>query len=156
MQNVFQAFRRGALALATETMAYTETHQRYGLSQDDWALLTQKEPWNVDQRRRVRSLISECVTISLTVAGLPAQSLPAQYVAAVIATIVSPANLIVAAHAAPESYDATGAANVEQTFQVTPVRSEQMLSLIMLYAGGFGSEPNANVTGQVDLSEDKK
>jgi hypothetical protein len=154
--NMFELFKVGAMALATPTMEYAAVHRDHGLSAADWDIVTSKEPWTPTQRRQARSIIAECVQISLTIAGLPAQSLPAQYVAAVITAIVAPVNLLVAASSAPESFDALGAANVETEFQVHPVKREQMQSLVLLYAGGFRSEPMAAQTGQTDLNEDKK
>lgn len=153
--NMFDCFRRGAMGLATQAMQYSSVHAQYGLSQDDWELLTSPVPWNVEERRRVRSVLAEAVQISLTIAGLPAQSLPAQYVAAVISIVVAPTNRLVAATRAPESFDAMGAANVEQPFKVTPVSIEQMQSLVMLYSGGWSSEPTAAHTGQVKPEKEK-
>lgn len=154
--NHFQIFRQGALSLVTETMAYTKIHRQYGLSQDDWELLTQPEPWNVQQRQRARSIIAEAVTISLTIAGLPAQALPAQYVAAVIATVVRPANMLVASTRAPEAFDAMNASGIMSSTEVQPVTVEQMQSLVMAYAGGAGvNEPNGMTTKRLDTEVDK-
>ncbi len=154
--NHFEVFRNGALCLASKTMEYSETHRKYGLSKDDWELLTQKEPWNTSQRARVRSMIAEAVTISLTIAGLPAQTLPAQYVAAVIATVVQPANLLVASTRAPEAFDAMDASGMMSKSEVRSVTIEQMQSLVMAYAGGAGiSEPNGMSTKMLDTDEKK-
>ena len=139
--NMFEIFKTGALAMVNETMAYSEIHQKFGLSADDWKLVTQKELWTVEERQRVRSILQECVQISLTVAGLPGQNLPAQYVAAVIAHIVSPSNLLVASTRAPEAFDAVNAAGLQGEHQVKPVPVEMMQALVMAYAGGAASEP---------------
>lgn len=139
--NMFNVYRTGALALVTETMAYTAIHRQYGLSQADWELVTQKEPWNVEQRQKARSIIAECVMISLTISGLPAQQLPAQYVAAVIAHIVAPSNMLVASTRAPEAFDAQAASGMQQEHEVKPVPVEQMQALVMAYAGGAADEP---------------
>lgn len=143
--NMFNVFRQGALALVTPTMAYTGVHRENGLSSEDWKLVTQPEPWNVQQRQRARSIIAECVMISLTIAGLPAQSLPAQYVAAVIAHIVSPANMLVASTRAPEAFDAVAASGMVQAQEIKPVSVEQMQALVMAYAGGASGEPPAHM-----------
>jgi len=143
--NMFNAFRQGAMCLVTETMAYTAIHREYGLSKEDWTMLTQKEPWNVKQRQRAKSIIAECVTISLTIAGLPAQALPAQYVAAVIAHTVSPANMLVASTRAPEAFDAMAASGIMQEQEIKQVSKEQMQALVMAYAGGVADEPPAHM-----------
>lgn len=139
--NMFAVFRTGACALVTSTMAYTGIHRQYGLSQPDWDLVTQAEPWNVEQRAKAKAIIAECVMISLTIAGLPAQQLPAQYVAAVIAHIVSPANMLVASTRAPEAFDAMAASGMQGDHEIKPVPIEQMQSLVMAYAGGAAGEP---------------
>ncbi|WP_299747820.1 hypothetical protein [uncultured Tateyamaria sp.] len=149
--NTFDAFRIGAMALVTETMAYTDTHRKYGLSAEDWKLITQLEPWNVQQRQRARSILAECVQISLTIAGLPAQSLPAQYVAAMIAHLVSPSNLLVASTRAPEAFDAMAASGMVQSQEIKPVSIEQMQALVIAYAGGINGQPPAHILAKVDL-----
>lgn len=141
MDNVFMAFKRAAMSLAKEQMAYTEIHRSYGIAQAEWEMLTQKEPWTVEQRIGVRSIVSEVVQISLTIAGLPATALPAQYVAAVIATVVAPANRIVCATRAPEAFDAVAASGLTQEFEVKPVKIETMISLVIAYSDDWKSEP---------------
>jgi hypothetical protein len=138
---IFQLFRQGAAHLVTATMAYTEVHQLHGLSAEDWDLVTKKEPWNIEERKRVKSVIAECVTISLTIAGLPAMALPGQYVAAVIACIVSPANLLVAAVRAPDAFDGVKASGIEGDFKIEPMPAEQMISLVTAYASAEFREP---------------
>lgn len=152
--NVFDAFRRAGTLMADDTRSYMALHREYGLSKEDWDLVTQSEPWNTEQRMRVRSVLAECCQISLTIAGLPANSLPAQFVAAMIAAIVSPCNLLVAATRAPESFDAVASANTQKVFELTPVLREQMISLCMLYIGDWRSEPMATATGNVELIEE--
>ena len=143
--NTFDAFRVGAMALVTETMAYTSVHREYGLSAEDWKLVTQKELWNTSESRRVGSILSNCVMISLAVAGLPAQPLPAQYVAAMIAHVVHPSNLLVAAFNAPEAFDAMSASGLVQAQEIKPVSKEQMQALVIAYAGGINGQPPAHI-----------
>lgn len=132
--NHFDIFKIGAKGLVIPTMEYSSVHQMHGLSQEDWDLLTQAEPWTITHRQKARSLIAECVNISLTIAGLPAQPLPAQYVAAVISYVVSPANRLVAAMRAPETFDGVAASGLLGGQEVEPVTSEQMVSLVIAYS----------------------
>lgn len=135
------AFRSGAQQLARDGLKYSEIHRAHGISQTDWELLTQDEFWTPEQYRGIRSLLANVVEVSMTVAGLPSVPLPGQYVAAVIAICVSPCNRIMAAQKAPDTFDAVGAAGITETFVVRPMPREQMLSLVMLYSGGYGGEP---------------
>lgn len=146
--NHFDIFRIGAKGLVIPTMDYSSVHQMHGLSQEDWDLLTQKEPWTITHRQKARSLIAECVNISLTIAGLPAQPLPAQYVAAVISCVVAPANRLVAAMRAPETFDGVAASGLLGGQEVQPVTTEQMVSLVMAYSSGYESGQPAD---QVDF-----
>lgn len=139
--DIHSAFKAGAGILARDGLRYGEIHRAHGISQPDWELLTQDEFWTPEQYRGVRSLLANIVEVSMTVAGLPSVPLPGQYVAAVIAICVSPCNRIMAAQKAPETFDAVAAAGITETFQVRPMPKEQMLSLVMLYSGGYGGEP---------------
>lgn len=132
--NHFDIFKIGAKGLVNPAMDYCAIHQTHGLSQEDWELLTQSEPWSITHRQKARSLIAECVNISLTMAGLPAQPLPAQYVAAVIAYVVAPANRLVAAMRAPETFDGVAASGLLGAQEVTPCSTEQMVSLVIAYS----------------------
>ena len=80
----------------------------------------------------------------MTIAGMPAVPLPGQYAAAVIAECVSPANRLVACMKVPDTFDAVSASGVHDTFEVRPMRPEQMMALVLAYSGGFGGEPNAD------------
>lgn len=135
------AFKAGAAELAREGLKYSEIHRAHGISQADWQLITQKEFWTPEQYRSVRSLLANLVEVSMTVAGLPSVPLPGHYVAAVIAICVAPANRIMAAQKAPETFDAIAASGIAETFVVRPMQREQMIALVMAYSGGFGGEP---------------
>lgn len=145
MDNLFEGFRRGALMLAANNCVYTQYHKEYGIAQAEWEMLTQDEPWTLSQRQQVRSQIAEVVNISLTIAGLPAMALPAQYVAAVIVTVVSPTNRFVAATRAPEAFDALAASGLNEAFEIRPVTIETMQSLVIAYSGTVKSEPAGQV-----------
>lgn len=121
---LFELFENGAKTLAKP---YGETHASVGITAADWKVLTQTKPWNAEQRSRVRSTLSECINASLTLAGLPGDQLPGQFVAALIAHVVSPANMIVAAYRAPDTYDAVKASGLQGSVVVVPM-SHQMYS----------------------------
>lgn len=141
MNDLYKAFRYGAEALAVNNMMYAQIHHAHGISQADWDLLTKKEHWTSDEARSVNSILSAVMDVSLTIANLPAQSLPGQYVAAVIACLVSPANRLVASYKTPDSYDGIAATGISEPFEVREMKREQMVALVMAYSGGFGGEP---------------
>jgi len=139
--NVFQIYRTAAMSLATRTMAYTATHKRYGISQENWELLTQKEPWTPEQNMQSPGIISEVCQVCLTIAGLPANSLPGQYVAAVIAVNVQAPNILAAASRAPQAYDAVAASGLQAESEVRDMSREQMQSLVLAYFADYWNQP---------------
>jgi len=140
MRDIHTAFRAGAVQLARGD-AYGELHRSYGLLEADWRLLTQEEHWNPDDARRIRSILASVIEVSLTIAGMPAVPLPAQYAAAVIAIVVAPANRVVACMKVPETFDAVSASGLFENFEVRRAKPEQMIALVVAYSGGLGGEP---------------
>lgn len=140
--DLHSAFRRGAEVLARE---YCDIHKTYGLTQTDWDLLTQKEHWTPDQARQTRNVLAGVVETALTIAGMPAIPLPGQYVAAVIATVVAPANRFVACTKAPDTFDAHAASGILEQFEIKPMRVEQLMALVMAYSGGYAGEPQRSI-----------
>jgi len=138
--DIHRAFRMGAEALAVG-QSYNELHRSHGLLEPDWELLTQDQHWTPEQARQVRSILASVIEVSLTIAGMPPIPLPGQYAAAVIAIIVSPANRLVAAMKVPDTFDAVAASGLMETFEVRPMRPEQMVALVVAYSGGLGGEP---------------
>ena len=134
-------FDLGALALGSLGKEHTARHAAVGFSAEEWELLTTEELWSSDQRRRVRSILAECVNATLSIAGLPPTPLPAQYVAAVICAVVSPCNRLVAAMRAPETYDAVAASGLSGPVEIEPSRQETMVSLVMAYTEARPAEP---------------
>jgi len=110
----------------------------YGISQQEWDLLTKNEAWNPEERRSVRSALSEVINCSLSMAGLPADALPSEYVAAVIAVVVSPVNRLVAAARTPETHLAVSAAGIKENEDIDPASPAQMRALVMMYTGLHG------------------
>lgn len=77
----------------------------------------------------------------MTIAGMPAIPLPGQYVAALIAEVVAPCNYMIAAVKAPDTFDATDASGLLAQSEVKRMEPQQLMALIIAYAGGYGGEP---------------
>ena len=135
--DMFSVFRSGAMALVSDDgrYRYTDVHAAYGIPKPDWDLLRSKRPWKTDERMRARSVLSEILNVSMTIAGLPSQPLPAEYVAATIACVVHPCNVFVAATRAPEAYSALDASGLMGSVEIEPVKPETMFSLVIYYLG---------------------
>lgn len=125
----------GAATLAREGFAYSKRYKDIGFSEAEWKLLTQETPWTRAERVRVKSLLMEAVNASLTLAGIPAGPLPAEYVAAIIAKVVHPSNRLAAANRAPEAYEASRASGLKEPVKIEMVPRETMVSLVTLYTG---------------------
>lgn len=143
MHEIHTAFRRGAVILA-EGQSYGPLHREMGLLEPDWHLLTREEHWTPAESRQIRSILANVVEVALTIAGMPAVPLPGQYVAAVIAICVAPANRMVACSKVPETFDAVAASGLHSDFEIKPMKVEQMMSLVLAYSGGIGGEPPVN------------
>lgn len=79
----------------------------------------------------------------MTIAGMPPIPLPGQYVAAVIAEVVSPQNRMIACTKAPETFDASDASGLLGTSEVTDMSTQQMMALVLAYSGSYLPEPPA-------------
>lgn len=150
MSNFFEVFQNGANALVSDGFRYGKIHAQHGLSQSEWDLLTQNEIWTQVERRKVRSILSEVINVSLTIAGLPSTPLPGQYVAAIIAKLVAPCNRIVCCQRVPETYDAMAASGLSGTVEVNPMSAEQMVALVLAYSGYYKGEPRPRVNLPVE------
>lgn len=145
--DLHKSFRQGAERLASSQ--YGSLHKEFGISEVDWKLVTQEEHWTMEQMRASRAVIASVVEVALTVCGMPPVPLPAQYVAAVIAIVVAPANRMVAAMKAPDTFDAFAASGLQETVEVKPATREQMMALVVAYSGGFGGEPMPRLNSEV-------
>ena len=136
------AFKIAARRIAQQDREYTELHKAHGIEETHWNLLTQAEYWTPDQARAIRSVLANVVEVSMTIAGMPAVPLPGQYVAALICEVVSPCNWMLASIKAPDTFDAFDATGIMGPEDVKPMKHEQMMSLVMAYAGGYDGEPH--------------
>jgi len=152
MSNMFEIFRRGASALADATLSYHDLHKTYGINPEDWKLLTTFMLWTPTEQKKIRSILTEVINISLTIAGLPAQPLPAQYVAALVSKLVSTSNRLVASTLTPETFDAVAASNLDGNQKFVNVTREQMMSLVIAYSSDRYIEPNDRVD---DITQQK-
>lgn len=142
------AFLQGAKYMASRTPSQM---QEMGMNLSEYEILTQDDPWLPAEVQMMRGVLAQAINVSLTFANLPARALPAQYVAAVIAYTVKPVNWLCAATVAPETFDALGAANMQEDFKVLPTKYEQMIALVMQYGGGKIFEPsNQIITTEID------
>ena len=136
MLSVMKMMQVGALTLVRFGREHTDAHAAAGFSRQEWDLLTCDDMWTAEQQRQVRSILAEAVNVSLTLANLPSDRLPGQYVAAIIAQLVSPCNRLVAARKAPETYDAVAASGLVGPVEVIETTPEQMVALVMAYSSG--------------------
>ena len=143
--DLHSAFKIGARRIAKDEKRYTDLHKAHGIEQAHWELLTQREYWTPDQSRAVRSVLANVIEVSMTIAGMPAVPLPGQYVAALIAEVVAPCNYMIAAVKAPDTFDATDASGLTGQSEVKTMEYQQLMALILAYAGGYGDEPAEHV-----------
>lgn len=130
-----ELFATGCNELASTPKVYGSLHKNAGFNQDEWELLTQEECWTRNDARKMAAIISNAVSITLNIASLPAVALPGAYVAMVIRKLVAPCNRIIAAHNAPESYDAQSAVGIISQSEVVTTTKEQMIALVLLFTG---------------------
>ena len=143
--DLHSAFKIGARRIAKDEKRYTDLHKAHGIEQAHWELLTQREYWTPDQSRAVRSVLANVIEVSMTIAGMPAVPLPGQYVAALIAEVVAPCNYMIAAVKAPDTFDATDASGLLGGTEIKAMEYQQLMALVLAYAGGYGDEPHAHV-----------
>ena len=143
--DLHNAFKMAARRIAQDERLYSDLHKSHGIEHTHWKLLTQAEYWTPDQARAIRSILANVCEVSMTIAGMPAVPLPGQYVAAVICEVVSPCNWMLAATKSPDTFDAFDATGIMDDVEVRPMRYEQMMALVMAYAGGYRGEPQGHI-----------
>lgn len=127
-------FQLGANELAVMDREFGPLQAAAGFTPEEWGLLTQKTCWTKAERMGIGSIISNMVSITLLVSGLPATSLPGSYVACCIAKIISPCNRLVAAANAPASFDAMSASGIGQESIEIQTTEKQMYALVELFS----------------------
>ena len=86
---------RGALELFAGT-AKQGFLSHVGVNKEDFKFLVQNQPWLGQDRMRARRAIEAIAGSTMDVIGVPRYRIPAEYVAVVIATLVSPVNVFCA------------------------------------------------------------
>lgn len=149
MYDLHKSFRLGAETLVLGGFKYRDIHRAHGIGQADWDILVQEEPWTPQQVMGIRNVLAQVVEVALTIAGMPPVPLPGQYVAAVIAIIVQPANRFLACTKVPDTFDAVAASGLQGMSEIQPMKREQLFALTMAYSGGFGGEPSPKLPSEV-------
>lgn len=144
----------GAATLASFGDQHTPQHASVGFSEAEWRLLRQDQPWTAPERRRIRSVLAEALTVSMTLAGLPGGPLPAEYVAAVITKVVHPVNRLLAAESAPASFDSVSASGLRSPAEVIFVERETMISLVQAYSSGIVPAVSKALYGTSEADDD--
>ena len=141
--NSFEIFRSGAMALAAANgdFAYTDTHAQYGVTKAAWAILRSPKPWTAPERSQMKVAIPEILNIAFTISGMPAKAIPAEYIAAVLAVVVAPSNILIAAQICPLGYDTAMASGLQGISKVEDVTRERMTALCLAYLGDYRAAP---------------
>ena len=125
---------QGARIVESFGSEFGDEHMRAGFSKATWDLLRSPRFWSPEQAAHARSLLTEAINACLTVAGIPAGTMPGQYVAVVIYRLVSPCNWMTAAYRAPETYNAVQASGVSVSSEIVSMDVRQLIALVLEYA----------------------
>lgn len=85
----------GAMSLLKDN-SLNANLQNFGLNESDFDVLTQDTPWVAQQREQVRRTIDCIIHGLMDIVGVPRFEVPAEYIAAVLSTFVSGANMLIA------------------------------------------------------------
>ena len=140
MSQIMQMMRQGARMIASSAAGWTRAMEECGLTIEERDLLIDKRLWTPMQRRQCREALADLTYASLTVAGLPATRVPAEYVAALIAETVEPPNWYIACHRAPPTYSALDVNSGTLPQEIETLEPEILLSLVMQYASNKDME----------------
>lgn len=128
-------------------MAMIKTIERYtpadfdvlGIPPENFDLLTQDDIWRVEHKLQVIRTFQAVVFGSLQIMGLPPIVVPTEYIAAVVATLVSPSNQkICCVWLSHERMNGTGApaitiaAQAQPPSQWDPHTADQLFALVCL------------------------
>ena len=86
---------RGALHLLGE-MSFTEIWKTQGITQEEYDVCRGAAPWLAEQRQSMRRVLDAFAVGTMDLTGTPRFELPAEYLAAVVATYVHPNNMMAA------------------------------------------------------------
>ena len=127
MSNLSHAAMFGHLTLIANGL-HKPSISALGLSNDDWQELTGHAPWTVSDRPRMSRILTDLIYASVDLLGLPRFRIPAEYVTAVIAIFVAPANVFAACSwSAADLYSSEDIINGKQA---DAVRVEEVFALV--------------------------
>lgn len=86
----------GALGAMQLIKAASSSMNAIGVTEEEYRLLTQSQPWLGPEHNRVRRTLDTMIWGSLDLAGLPRLQPPAEYLAAAIASFVAGSNILAA------------------------------------------------------------
>lgn len=126
-------------------MAMLKTIERYtpadldvlGIPPENFELITAPEVWRVEHRDAIMSTFGRIVFGSLKIMGLPPITVPSEFLAAVIATLIAPENhWVMCAWAAQEKMTGAPAlelaARAQQPSQWDPTSADALAGLVIL------------------------
>jgi len=129
---------------------FQRTLRNAGVSQAHVDVLRQPGLWTSDQRVAVRQTLDAVIYACTDMAGLPRVDIPAEYVAAVVATLVSPVNFLVLASWVADHKPARDLAQAEENVQIQRVHAGKMASLIiMAHAAIHGDEGESVIASKI-------
>ncbi len=114
------------------TDEFTRVAKNTGISEEDWRLLTYTALWTAADRMRIMRVLDATIHGATQLAGLPKIDVPAEVVAAIIATTISPLNWPIAAAWQEGLHPAEDLSKAEETVQLERVKAGRMLALICL------------------------
>ena len=135
-QSITQAFCAGIDCVLDELVT-PDPDCPIGISSDLIRVLRKNTLWNADDRMRAEGALSELLNVCNHRAGLPQIELPAEFIACMIARIVSPVNRVVAAQKAPRGYKGILATGLHSEPLIEDVEPETMIALVIAFSGGY-------------------
>lgn len=132
-----------------------------GITQQDFELFSGSQPWKRDVITRVMRTANALLFGTLEVMGMPKIVVPSEYVAAIVATFVHPANRMIACiWLAQERQTGVGAlelsARAQTTSQLDPTSAEQLFALVQLLSDSDESnEARKRFRAKVGLAVEK-
>lgn len=154
--SVMKAFTRAMRALATSYSEFNQDIAAAGVTETSWNLLISERIWTQKDGHAAISALMALYERAHTIAGIQKEALPGQFVAAIIAQLVSPGNWYTAVRLVPDTWDAIAAAGVNGPPEIKPMEKTQILSLVALYAGEWEGEPDEHMLPSMELPKQTK
>ncbi|MDE0684978.1 MAG: hypothetical protein OXI63_18810, partial [Candidatus Poribacteria bacterium] len=133
---ITEAFVAGVNAVIYE-IYHPDPDQPLGIHDAHLRLIRKDRLWNAAERQEVESILTSLLEVCNQRAGLPSMQLPAEYIACMIARVVSPCNRLVAATRAPRGYAGIKATGLTEEPVIETVEPEVMVALVVAFSGGY-------------------